>query len=112
ASPVPRLRVCPVRAPTSPRLSRWLEPDAAKRRAACSATSPAVFPTTRRFASSKPACSKLVGPMSTRRESALAEIEAIAHEVAGSLGLEIVELVFHSRGKHSLLRIDIDRAGP
>ena len=50
--------------------------------------------------------------MSTRRESALAEIEAIAHDVAGSLGLEIVELVFHSRGKHSLLRIDIDRAGP
>jgi len=34
------------------------------------------------------------------------------HEVASSLGLEVVELAFHSRGKHSLLRIDIDRAGP
>jgi ribosome maturation factor RimP len=46
------------------------------------------------------------------RDAAIAAIEAAAHEVAASLGLEIVELAFHSRGKHSLLRVDIDRAGP
>jgi ribosome maturation factor RimP len=50
--------------------------------------------------------------MSKQRDAALAEIEAATHEVAKSLGLEVVELAFHSRGKHSLLRIDIDRAGP
>jgi len=50
--------------------------------------------------------------MSSRRDSALVEIEAAAREVASTLGLEIVELAFHSQGKHSLLRIDIDRAGP
>jgi ribosome maturation factor RimP len=50
--------------------------------------------------------------MSSRRDAALAEIEAAAREVAASLGLEIVELAFHSQGKHSLLRIDIDRQGP
>jgi ribosome maturation factor RimP len=50
--------------------------------------------------------------MSKHRDAALAEIESAAHEVAASLGLEVVELAFHSQGKHSLLRIDIDRAGP
>jgi len=49
--------------------------------------------------------------MNEKRERALAELGRIAHEIAGGLGLEIVELVFHSQGKHSLLRIDIDRPG-
>src|SRR5262245_38362918 len=50
--------------------------------------------------------------MPSRRDAALAEIDIAAREVAASLGLEIVELNFHSQGKHSLLRIDIDRPGP
>jgi ribosome maturation factor RimP len=49
--------------------------------------------------------------MNDAKKQRLADIERIAHEVAASLGLEIVELVFHSQGRHSLLRIDIDRAG-
>jgi ribosome maturation factor RimP len=31
--------------------------------------------------------------------------------VATGLGVEIVEFIFHSQGRHSLLRIDIDRPG-
>ena len=49
--------------------------------------------------------------MNDEKKQRLADIESIAHEVAASLGLEIVELVFHSQGRHSLLRIDIDRPG-
>ena len=49
--------------------------------------------------------------MNEAKKQNLAEIERIAHEVAATLGIEIVELVFHSQGRHSLLRIDIDRAG-
>ena len=49
--------------------------------------------------------------MSDDRKKALAEAETIVRGVAESLGLEIVEFVFHSQGKHSLLRIDIDRPG-
>ena len=49
--------------------------------------------------------------MNDEKKQRLADIERIAHEVAASLGLEIVELVFHSQGRHSLLRIDIDRPG-
>jgi ribosome maturation factor RimP len=50
--------------------------------------------------------------MSRSRDAVLSEIETAAREVAASLGLEIVDLTFHSRGKHSLLRIDVDRPGP
>ncbi len=49
--------------------------------------------------------------MNEDKKQILAEVERIAREVAASLGLEIVEFVFHSRGRHSLLRIDIDRSG-
>jgi len=28
------------------------------------------------------------------------------------MGLEVVEFIFHSQGRHSLLRVDIDRPGP
>ena len=49
--------------------------------------------------------------MNEAKKQILAEIDRIAHEVAASLGLEIVELVFNSQGRHSLLRIDIDRPG-
>jgi len=49
--------------------------------------------------------------MNEDKKQILAEVERIAREVAAGLGLEIVEFVFHSQGRHSLLRIDIDRAG-
>ena len=51
------------------------------------------------------------GTMNEKKTQALADVERIANDIAATLGLEIVEFVFHSRGKHSLLRIDIDRAG-
>jgi ribosome maturation factor RimP len=49
--------------------------------------------------------------MNDDKKQILAEVERIAHDVATTLGLEIVEFVFHSQGRHSLLRIDIDRPG-
>ena len=49
--------------------------------------------------------------MNDEKRQILAEVERIAHEVATTLGLEIVEFVFHSQGRHSLLRIDVDRPG-
>jgi ribosome maturation factor RimP len=49
--------------------------------------------------------------MSDKRAQVLAEVERIAREVASGLGLEVVELVFHGQGRHSQLRIDIDRPG-
>ena len=49
--------------------------------------------------------------MNENKKQVLAEVERIAREVAATLGVEIVEFVFHSQGRHSLLRIDIDRAG-
>lgn len=45
------------------------------------------------------------------KRAALEALEAKAREVASALGLEVVEFAFHSRGRHSQLRIDIDRAG-
>ena len=49
--------------------------------------------------------------MNDEKKQILAEVERIARDVATTIGLEIVEFVFHSQGRHSLLRIDIDRAG-
>jgi ribosome maturation factor RimP len=49
--------------------------------------------------------------MNDEKKRILAEVEGIARDVASTLGLEIVEFVFHSQGRHSLLRIDIDRPG-
>ena len=49
--------------------------------------------------------------MSEGKTAGLADVERAAREVAAALALEIVEFVFHSRGKHSQLRIDIDRPG-
>jgi len=49
--------------------------------------------------------------MNEEKKKILADVERIAREVATTLGLEIVEFVFHSQGRHSLLRIDIDRPG-
>jgi len=49
--------------------------------------------------------------MNDEKKQILADVERIAREVATTLGLEIVEFVFHSQGRHSLLRIDIDRSG-
>ena len=36
----------------------------------------------------------------------------VASRIAGSMGLEVVELVFHGTGGRWLLRLHIDRAGP
>ncbi len=49
--------------------------------------------------------------MNDEKKRALAEIEHIAREIATMLGLEIVEFVFRGQGRHSQLRIDIDRPG-
>ena len=50
--------------------------------------------------------------MDETRRKLLAEVESIATDVARGMGLEIVEFAFHSRGRHSQLRVDIDRPGP
>lgn len=49
--------------------------------------------------------------MNDEKTRVLAEVERIAHELAASLGLEVVEFIFRSQGRHSILRLDIDRAG-
>ena len=49
--------------------------------------------------------------MNDARKESWIEAERSAREAAARLGLEIVEFVFHSRGKHSQLRIDVDRPG-
>jgi ribosome maturation factor RimP len=49
--------------------------------------------------------------MNDEKRQILAEVERIARDLASTLGLEIVEFVFHGQGRHSLLRIDIDRPG-
>jgi ribosome maturation factor RimP len=49
--------------------------------------------------------------MNDEKKQILADVERVAREVATTLGLEIVEFVFHSQGRHSLLRINIDRSG-
>jgi ribosome maturation factor RimP len=50
--------------------------------------------------------------MNEDRQRELREAERIARDVANSLGLEVVDFTFHSQGRHSLLRIDVDRVGP
>jgi ribosome maturation factor RimP len=49
--------------------------------------------------------------MDRSKQQALAEVERIARDVAKTLGLEVVEFIFHNQGRHSQLRIDIDRPG-
>jgi ribosome maturation factor RimP len=49
--------------------------------------------------------------MKDERRRDLAEAERVARDAAKDLGLEIVEFVFHSQGRHSQLRIDVDRPG-
>lgn len=49
--------------------------------------------------------------MNEERRRQLTEAEQFAREIAASLGLEVVEFTFHSQGRHSLLRIDVDRPG-
>ncbi|HEX4825052.1 MAG TPA: hypothetical protein VFV19_12140 [Candidatus Polarisedimenticolaceae bacterium] len=50
--------------------------------------------------------------MNETKRRAIAQAEAAARETASTLGLEVVEFVFHDQGRHSHLRIDLDRAGP
>jgi len=39
------------------------------------------------------------------------EARRVAERITATLGLEVVDVVFRRQGKHSLLRIDIDREG-
>ncbi len=39
-------------------------------------------------------------------------LEDLAKSAAEACGVEVVEVRFHAQGKHSFLRVDIDRAGP
>jgi ribosome maturation factor RimP len=49
--------------------------------------------------------------MNEEQKQVLAEVEQAARDLAAMQGLEIVEFIFRSQGRHSLLRIDIDRPG-
>ena len=49
--------------------------------------------------------------MSGTRDSLVATIEHLAHQAAARCGVEVVEVVYRSQGRHSVLRIDIDRPG-
>lgn len=39
-------------------------------------------------------------------------LEDLVRSAAEASGVEVVEIRFHAQGKHSFLRVDIDRAGP
>lgn len=47
----------------------------------------------------------------SNREDRGTEVDRLAREAAGPLGLEIVEIVVRRQGRHSLVRVDIDRPG-
>lgn len=49
--------------------------------------------------------------MGSSREDIVAEARRMAEEIVRPLGLEVVEVVFRRQGRHSLLRIDLDRPG-
>jgi len=49
--------------------------------------------------------------MKEERRQDFAEAERVARDAATELGLELVEFVYRRQGRHSQLRIDIDRAG-
>src|SRR5262245_59868173 len=70
------------------------------------------FRTAARSGSSRIDCASTEAAMDASRRAALSAFEELARDVALALGLEVVEFAFHSQGKHSLLRIDIDRPGP
>lgn len=50
--------------------------------------------------------------MSPAQDVLLTKIQELAREAAESNGVEIVEVILRRQGKHSVLRIDIDRPGP
>jgi ribosome maturation factor RimP len=51
--------------------------------------------------------------MATReRDETLRAVEAAAERAAAMLGLEVVSVIYHGSGRRSLLRVDVDRAGP
>jgi ribosome maturation factor RimP len=49
--------------------------------------------------------------MNELKRKAVHEAESVARQIAADLGLEIVEFIFHDQGRHSQLRIDVDRVG-
>ena len=53
----------------------------------------------------------LLVPMNAIRRRAIEQAQSLTRDVAAELGLEIVEFDFHDQGRHSRLRVDVDRAG-
>ena len=49
--------------------------------------------------------------MNAIRRRAIEQAQSLTRDVAAELGLEIVEFDFHDQGRHSRLRVDVDRAG-
>jgi ribosome maturation factor RimP len=49
--------------------------------------------------------------MSPAPDVLLATIQELARDAAARTGVEVVDLIFRRQGKHSVLRIDIDRPG-
>ncbi len=47
----------------------------------------------------------------SKRET-LETVERLAREAAASCDAEVVEVVYRAQGRHSVLRVDIDREGP
>ncbi len=46
------------------------------------------------------------------RENSGSPLEDLARSAAEACGVEVVEVRFHAQGRHSFLRVDIDRPGP
>ncbi|HEX5044194.1 MAG TPA: ribosome maturation factor RimP [Candidatus Polarisedimenticolaceae bacterium] len=49
--------------------------------------------------------------MGASEERIRSEVRRVAEDLAPTLGLEVVEVVFHRAGRFTLLRVDIDRPG-
>lgn len=50
--------------------------------------------------------------MGVRQDEIVERVREMAGQTAADLGLEIVDVLLRLQGKHTLLRIDVDRAGP
>lgn len=50
--------------------------------------------------------------MGSKVEEVVRTVRGIAEEAARARGLEVVDVVFRPHGRHTLLRVDVDRAGP
>lgn len=46
------------------------------------------------------------------KQEELETVQRLAHEAAASCDVEVVDVVYRAQGRHSVLRVDIDREGP